>query len=46
MGSVSEIVDPAALRPFLINAVRRGIARTLDDIAGHDGAALADLRAR
>jgi acetyl-CoA carboxylase carboxyltransferase component len=44
MGSVSEIVDPASLRPFLIEAVQRGMARTLDGLAGHDGAPLADLR--
>ena len=42
MGSVSEIVDPASLRPFLIEAVRRGMARTLDVLAAHDGASLAD----
>jgi acetyl-CoA carboxylase carboxyltransferase component len=28
MGSVSAIVDPAALRPFLIEAVERGMRRT------------------
>jgi acetyl-CoA carboxylase carboxyltransferase component len=28
MGSVSAIVDPAALRPFLIEAVERGMQRT------------------
>jgi acetyl-CoA carboxylase carboxyltransferase component len=45
MGSVSEIVDPARLRPFLIHAVQRGIARTLDRLVAHDGRSLADLRA-
>jgi acetyl/propionyl-CoA carboxylase alpha subunit/acetyl-CoA carboxylase carboxyltransferase component len=41
MGSVSEIVEPEALRPFLIEAVQHGMARTL----GHEHAPLADLRA-
>jgi acetyl/propionyl-CoA carboxylase alpha subunit/acetyl-CoA carboxylase carboxyltransferase component len=44
MGSVREIVDPAALRPFLIEAVQRGMARTLDGLTSHDGSPLADLR--
>ena len=30
MGSVSRIIAPAALRPFLIEAVERGMARTLE----------------
>jgi hypothetical protein len=45
MGSVTEIVDPASLRPFLIEAVQRGMARTLTGLAAHDGAPVADLRA-
>ena len=31
MGSVSRIITPAALRPFLIEAVERGMRRTLED---------------
>jgi hypothetical protein len=30
MGSVSEIIPPAEMRPFLIDAVERGMRRTLD----------------
>jgi acetyl/propionyl-CoA carboxylase alpha subunit/acetyl-CoA carboxylase carboxyltransferase component len=42
MGSVREIIEPAALRPYLIDAVERGIQRTLDaDEAHHDAARLA-----
>jgi acetyl-CoA carboxylase carboxyltransferase component len=44
MGSVSEIVEPAALRPFLIEAVQRGMARTLEELSGRDGAPLGDVR--
>jgi hypothetical protein len=47
MGSVSRIIDPASLRPFLIDAVERGIRRTLERAdAGHDLAGLADPFAR
>jgi acetyl-CoA carboxylase carboxyltransferase component len=31
MGSVSRIITPAALRPFLIEAVERGMRRTLEE---------------
>jgi acetyl/propionyl-CoA carboxylase alpha subunit/acetyl-CoA carboxylase carboxyltransferase component len=47
MGSVSRIIAPASLRPFLIDAVERGIRRTLERAdAGHDLAGLADPFAR
>jgi acetyl-CoA carboxylase carboxyltransferase component len=43
MGSVSRIIAPASLRPFLIDAVERGIRRTLKRAdAGHDLAGLVD----
>ena len=29
-GSVSRIITPAALRPFLVEAVERGMRRTLE----------------
>jgi acetyl/propionyl-CoA carboxylase alpha subunit/acetyl-CoA carboxylase carboxyltransferase component len=42
MGSVREIIEPSAVRPYLIDAVERGIQRTLDrDEATHDPARLA-----
>jgi acetyl/propionyl-CoA carboxylase alpha subunit/acetyl-CoA carboxylase carboxyltransferase component len=42
MGSVREIIEPSALRPYLIGAVERGIQRTLDrDEASDDPAGLA-----
>jgi acetyl-CoA carboxylase carboxyltransferase component len=42
MGSVREIIEPSALRPYVIDAVERGIQRTLDrDEASHDPARLA-----
>jgi acetyl-CoA carboxylase carboxyltransferase component len=43
VGSVSSIIEPGKLRPYLIEAVERGIARTLDDHvpADHDGARVA-----
>ena len=34
MGSVSRIVAPATLRPFLIDAVERGMQRALEGVAG------------
>jgi hypothetical protein len=47
MGSVSRIIEPASLRPFLIEAVERGMRRTLERAdAGHDFAGLADPYAR
>ena len=43
MGSVSGVVPPAALRPFLVGAVERGMARTLEREGAADGsAAVAD----
>ena len=43
MGSVSRIIAPASLRPFLIDAVERGMCRSLErDEAAHDVAGLAD----
>jgi acetyl-CoA carboxylase carboxyltransferase component len=46
MGSVSRIVAPASLRPFLIDAVERGMERALDGppVDGH--ARMADPIAR
>jgi acetyl-CoA carboxylase carboxyltransferase component len=42
MGSVSRIIPPAALRPFLVEAVERGIRRTLErEGSGNGRAALA-----
>ena len=42
MGSISRIIAPAALRPFLIDAVERGMARTLEhERSGNGHAALA-----
>jgi acetyl-CoA carboxylase carboxyltransferase component len=41
MGSVREIIEPSALRPYLIDAVERGIQRALDDEVHHDPARLA-----
>ena len=43
MGSVRSIIQPATLRPYLIDAVERGIERALDGHipSGHDGARLA-----
>ena len=43
MGSVSRIIEPGNMRPFLIDAVERGMERTLKrDHPGHDLAGLAD----
>jgi hypothetical protein len=43
MGSVRSLVEPETLRPYLIDAVERGIERALDGHipSGHDGARLA-----
>jgi acetyl-CoA carboxylase carboxyltransferase component len=42
VGSVREIIEPSALRPYLIEAVERGIRRVLDgDEANHDPSRLA-----
>ncbi len=47
MGSVSRIIPPCSLRPFLIEAVERGIRRTEDRLAEDDDRArLADSLAR
>jgi acetyl-CoA carboxylase carboxyltransferase component len=45
MGSISQIVEPASLRPFLVDSVERGIRRALDR-SGHDLSGLADPLAR
>jgi len=37
VGSVDRIIPAAALRPYLIEAVERGIGRTLDELAAGDG---------
>ena len=42
MGSVSRIVAPASLRPFLIDAVERGIQRALGGPPVNGHARLAD----
>ena len=42
MGSVSRIVAPASMRPFLIDAVERGIQRALGGPPVNDHARLAD----
>jgi acetyl-CoA carboxylase carboxyltransferase component len=42
MGSVSRIVAPASLRPFLIDALERGMQRTLDRSSSNGHARLAD----
>jgi acetyl-CoA carboxylase carboxyltransferase component len=39
VGSVHRIVAASALRPYLIDAVERGIQRTLDDLAADRGPA-------
>jgi hypothetical protein len=42
VGSVRDIIEPFALRPYLIEAVERGIRRALDgDEATHDPSRLA-----
>jgi acetyl/propionyl-CoA carboxylase alpha subunit/acetyl-CoA carboxylase carboxyltransferase component len=38
VGSVERIVKPSQLRPYLIDAVERGIRRTLDRVASGNGA--------
>ncbi len=43
VGSISRIIEPASLRPFLVDAVERGIGRALED---HDVSGLADPLAR
>jgi hypothetical protein len=43
MGSISRIIEARAMRPFLIEAVERGMRRALERAdAGHDLAGLAD----
>jgi acetyl-CoA carboxylase carboxyltransferase component len=47
MGSISRIIAPAALRPFLIAAVERGMARTLEhERSGNGHTTLAHALAR
>ena len=38
VGSIHHIIAPERLRPYLIEAVERGMRRTLDRLAGDDGA--------
>jgi hypothetical protein len=45
MGSISRIIGPSSLRPYLVDAVERGIRRTLER-ANHDLSGLADPLAR
>jgi acetyl-CoA carboxylase carboxyltransferase component len=42
MGSVSEIIAPRDLRPFLVEAVERGMRRTTERAARGDGSRLAE----
>ncbi|HEY5143508.1 MAG TPA: carboxyl transferase domain-containing protein [Solirubrobacteraceae bacterium] len=37
VGSVHRIIEPAALRPYLIDAVERGMARAIEQEASRDG---------
>jgi acetyl/propionyl-CoA carboxylase alpha subunit/acetyl-CoA carboxylase carboxyltransferase component len=37
VGSVERIVAPSTLRPYLIDAVERGMSRTLERLAGRNG---------
>ncbi len=47
MGSISRIIPPASLRPYLIDAVDRGVRRALERAgAGDDRARMADPLAR
>jgi hypothetical protein len=46
MGSVSRIVAPASLRPYLIDAVERGMQRALEGPPVNGHARLADPLAR
>ena len=47
MGSVHTIIPPAALRPYLIEAIERGMRRAADaGKAGDEQSRLADARAR
>jgi acetyl/propionyl-CoA carboxylase alpha subunit/acetyl-CoA carboxylase carboxyltransferase component len=46
MGSIHEIIDPAALRPALVAAVQRGIDRTELAAGGADGGADGRVRER
>ena len=47
MGSVSRIIPPASLRPYLVDAIERGMRRAVDSAASPDGrAGLADPLAR
>jgi hypothetical protein len=43
VGSVRALIEPEMLRPYLVDAVERGIERTLhgDVLSGHDGSRLA-----
>jgi hypothetical protein len=47
MGSVSSIIPPAALRPYLIEAIERGMQRTVKAGKASSGRTrVADARAR
>jgi hypothetical protein len=41
MGSVKRIIRPAQLRPYLVEAVERGMRRTLENAVGGDGSRVA-----
>jgi purine nucleoside permease len=43
VGSVHSLIEPGALRPYLVDAVERGIERALDGHvpSGHDGTRMA-----
>ena len=42
VGSVERIIPASGLRPYLIDAVERGMRRTLDQLAAGNGHAQVD----